>query len=124
MPPSPSTSPIPTTRSTASSPASPLGGPIAANRAWFYGAYLPQITTYDRTVNASTAQNPIGEVNSNERTAQMQYATANVTSQMSDHVRARVAFNNSWRRNEGLLPSLQATDPAGSDYAKTSTFPN
>jgi hypothetical protein len=101
-----------------------LGGPIAANRAWFYGAYLPQITTIERTVNASTAQNPIGEANSNERTAQTQYATANVTSQMSDNVRTRVAYNNSWRRNEGLMPSLQATDPAGSNYDKTSTFPN
>jgi hypothetical protein len=101
-----------------------LGGPIVANRAWFYGAYLPAITTTERTVNASTADNPVGEANANKRTSQVQYATANVTSQMSDSVRARVAFNNSWSRNKGLLPSLQATDPAGSDYGKTSTFPN
>jgi hypothetical protein len=101
-----------------------LGGPIAANRAWFYGAYMPAITTTERTVNASTSQNPLGEANTNERTAQVQYATANVTTQMSDAVRTRLAFNNSWSRTKGLLPSLQATDPAGSDYAKTSTFPN
>lgn len=101
-----------------------LGGPLAANRAWFYGAYLPAITTTERTVNASTSQNPLGETNSNERTAQVQYAMANVTTQMSDSLRARLAFNNSWSRTKGLMPSLQATDPAGSDYGKVSTFPN
>ena len=101
-----------------------LGGPIATNRAWFYGAYLPAITTTERTVNATTSNNPLGETNTNERTAQVQYATANVTSQLSDAVRTRVAFNNSWARTKGLMPSLQATDPAGSNYEKTSTFPN
>ena len=43
---------------------------------------------------------------------------------MSDSLRGRVAFNNSWRQLKGLLPTLDATDPAGSDYDKTSTFPN
>jgi hypothetical protein len=101
-----------------------LGGPIAQNRAWFFGAYQPALTRTERTVDASTSQNALGASNANTRKSQVQYATANVTSQMSDTVRARVAFNNSWARNKGLLPSLQATDPAGSDYAKTSTFPN
>ena len=43
---------------------------------------------------------------------------------MSDSLRGRVAFNNSWARNKGLLPSLDGTDPIDSDYGKTSTFPN
>ena len=43
---------------------------------------------------------------------------------MSDSLRGRVAFNNSWRKVEGLMPTLNATDPEGSDYGKTSTFPN
>jgi hypothetical protein len=101
-----------------------VGGPVARNRAWFFGAYQPAITTTERTVNSSTAQYALGEANSGERKSQVQYATGNVTTQMSDNVRGRLAFNNSWARNKGLLPSLQATDPAGSDYAKTSTFPN
>ena len=40
-----------------------IGGPIVTNRAWFYGAYLPAITSIERTVNASTAQNALGESN-------------------------------------------------------------
>jgi hypothetical protein len=101
-----------------------IGGPVARNRAWFFGAYQPAITTTTRTVNASTSQNPIGESNTNKQRTQVQYATGNITSQMSDNLRGRVAFNNSWSRQRGLLPSLAATDPGGSDYAKTSTFPN
>ena len=33
-----------------------LGGPIAQNRVWFFGAYQPALTTTERTVNASTAR--------------------------------------------------------------------
>ncbi|HEU4926037.1 MAG TPA: carboxypeptidase regulatory-like domain-containing protein [Vicinamibacterales bacterium] len=101
-----------------------LGGPVAQNRAWFFGAYQPALTTTERSVDANTSSNPIGAANSNTRKAQVQYATANVTSQMSPSLRSRLAFNNSWARTKGLLPTLNATDPTGSDYAKTSTFPN
>jgi hypothetical protein len=101
-----------------------IGGPIMRNRAWFFGAYQPALTTNDRTVDATTSQSPVGQPNANEQKLQVQYATGNVTSQFSDSVRGRLAFNNSWSRTEGLLPSLAATDPAGSAYGKTSTFPN
>jgi hypothetical protein len=101
-----------------------LGGPIVRNRGWFFGAYQPTFSTIERTVNATTASNPAGEPNSSTRKRQEQYITANVTGQMSDALRGRVAFNNSWRQLKGLLPTLNATDPAGSNYDKTSTFPN
>ena len=54
----------------------------------------------------------------------MQYATANVTSQLSDSLRGRIAYNNSWSRTKGLLPSLDGTDRSDTNYGKTSTFPN
>jgi hypothetical protein len=100
-----------------------LGGPIAQNRAWFYAAYQPAFFRNERTVNADTAQNPSGQANSNEQTGQIHYLTSNITSQISNNLRTRVAFNNQWQRTKGLLPSLNATDPSGSDYGLTSTFP-
>lgn len=101
-----------------------LGGPIFRNRAWFFGAYQPALTTNTRTVNPDTAGNPSANSQSAEQTAQVQYATGNVTSQLTDSLRGRLAFNNSWSRTKGLLPSLTGTDPAGTNYSKTSTFPN
>ncbi len=78
-----------------------LGGPIVTNRAWFFGAYQPTFTSIERTVNATTASNPAGRPNSATRKRQEQYITANLTGQMSDSLRGRVAFNNSWRQSEG-----------------------
>src|SRR5215204_4365923 len=71
-----------------------LGGPIAKNRLWFFGAYQPALTTVQRDVNPTTAVNPNAGNFSIERKQQVQYATGNVTSQLSDSLRARVAYNN------------------------------
>ena len=35
-----------------------LGGPIAANRAWFFGAYQPALTDTTRDVTAASSGNP------------------------------------------------------------------
>jgi outer membrane receptor protein involved in Fe transport len=101
-----------------------LGGPIAKNRLWFFGAYQPALTTVQRDVNPTTAVNPNAGNFSIERKQQVQYATGNVTSQLSDSLRARVAYNNSWSRTQGLLPSFSGTDRTDTNYGKTSTFPN
>jgi hypothetical protein len=101
-----------------------LGGPIMRNRAWFYGAYMPAFTTIERSVDPSTAQNPSAGTFTEDQKLTVHYATANVTSQMSDALRGRIAFNNGWNRTEGLLPSLAGTDAVGTNFAKTSTFPS
>ena len=54
----------------------------------------------------------------------MQFATGNFTTQLSDALRARLAFNNSWERRDGLLQHPNGTEPASTDYSKISTFPN
>jgi Carboxypeptidase regulatory-like domain/TonB-dependent Receptor Plug Domain len=92
-----------------------IGGPIIQNRAWFFGAYQPTLITNKRTVGSQP------EITQKQ---QVQYATASQTAQWTDTVRSRVSFNNSWNRTEGLLPALNGTDPAGTNYGKTSTFPN
>jgi hypothetical protein len=101
-----------------------LGGPIMSNRAWFFGAYQPALTTTSRDVNPQTAQNPAAGTFSVERKQQVQYITGNVTSQLNDNLRGRFAYNNSWNRTQGLLPSFSGTDRADTNYAKTSAFPN
>ena len=101
-----------------------IGGPMVRNRAWMFGAYQPAITTTERTVNPTTAGNPSASTISKDQKSQIQYVTANVTTQMSDAIRARVAFNNNWTRTKGLLPGLAGTDLSTTNYGATSTFPN
>ena len=105
-------------------PGAAIGGPLFRNKAWFFGAYQPAITPITRDVSATTSVNPSALSTSSKQTNQVQYMTANQTSQLGDKLRTRVAFNNSWSRAKGLLPSLNGTDRAGTNYAKTSTFPN
>ena len=101
-----------------------LGGPIFKNRAWFFGAYQPAYTNVERIVNPSTANNPAANTFDVKQKQQVQYATGNLTSQMSDSLRGRVAFNNSWSKSAGQLPSLTGTDNPTTDYTKGTKFPN
>jgi hypothetical protein len=101
-----------------------LGGPIFKNRAWFFGAYQPALTENRRVVNPTTAQNTAANTFDVTQKLQVQYATGNLTSQLSDNVRGRLAFNNSWSETKGLLPSLSGTDAATTDYSKGTKFPN
>ena len=101
-----------------------LGGPIMTNRVWFFGAYLPVFETTTRSVDPSSAGNPAAGTASVEQKTPAQNITANLTSQLSNSVRGRVSYNNSWRETNGLLPALTGTDPAGTNYSKISKFPN
>jgi len=105
-------------------PSIAIGGPIAQNRAWFFGAYQPALTNSKRNINASTAVNPAAGTFNEDQKDTSQYVTANVNSQISNSLRGRLSYNNSWRRLDGLLPSLAGTDASGTDYGKVQTFPN
>jgi len=101
-----------------------VGGPIATNKAWFFVGYQPAIAPTTRDVSPSTSGNAKALAVSNKQKNQVQYITANQTAQFGSKLRTRVAYNNNWNRQEGLLPSLNGTDAAGTNYAKGSTFPN
>ncbi len=105
-------------------PAFALGGPIASNKAWYYGAYQPALTTTDRSVSPQTAQNPAGNNISSTQKEQIQFILGNVTNQFGQNVRSRVSFNNSYRKLDGLLPALAATERTDTNYGKISEFPN
>ena len=100
-----------------------LGGPIMKNRAWFFGAYLPVLEKTTRNVSPASAGNPAASSASVEQKTPAQNITANVTSQLGNNVRTRISYNNSWRETQGLLPLLTGTDPTGTNFTKTSTFP-
>ncbi len=104
-----------------------LGGPIVTDKLWFWGAYQPAITKTERSVDASSSENPSAISLSRTRNSQVQYISANTTAQIGDKLRTRVAYNSSWSKDKGLLPSLNGSDPSfGADvnYLKTSVFPN
>jgi outer membrane receptor protein involved in Fe transport len=101
-----------------------IGGPIAKDHLWFFGAYQPALTTTNRVVNPTTARNPNAGTFDIKQKQQVQNASGNVSAQLSDSLRGRVAFNNSWGRSQGLLPSLEGTDRTDTNYSKTSVFPN
>jgi hypothetical protein len=105
-------------------PGGAIGGPVMQNRMWYFGAYQPAYTTQKRTVDATstgrTDTNPSNTTNKQE----VQYLTANVTNQVGNKLRTRVAFNNSWSKNEGQLASVIGTDALGTDYSKGTKFPN
>lgn len=101
-----------------------LGGPLVRDRAWFFGAYLPVMENITRNVSPTSAGNPAAGTASVEQKTPAQNITANVTSQLSNSLRGRVSYNNSWRETNGLLPALTGTDPAGTNYSKVSKFPN
>jgi hypothetical protein len=110
--------------STRIEPGFAIGGPIARNRAWFFTAYQPAFTNNERQVNAQTAQNPSAGTFDEDQKVNVQYLTGNVTTQFSDAVRGRLAFNNSWSKTDGLLPALAGTEPSGTNYSKGTKFPN
>ncbi len=100
-----------------------LGGPIVANRAWFFGAYQPSLTSTERNVTASSSGNPDAAPTTVERKAAGAIHHCQPTAQLTDSLRARVAFNNSWSKRDGLLPALNGTDPDGTELRQDVRIP-
>jgi hypothetical protein len=96
-----------------------IGGPIARDKTWFYVAYQPTLMRWERTANVSGG----GSVTREQKDTR-HFLTANSTAQLGANLRTRVAYNNSWRRREGMLPSLDGTDLPNTPYDLVRTFPN
>jgi outer membrane receptor protein involved in Fe transport len=105
-------------------PGGSLGGPVMANKAWFFGAYQPALTTTKRTVDAASSVNPAASSISRTQKQQIQYLTANETMQLGSRLRTRVAFNSSYVKTTGQLPSQNGTDNPSTNYEKGNRAPN
>jgi hypothetical protein len=96
-----------------------IGGPIATDKAWFYAAYQPTMMRWERTAQVSN-----GNSVTREQKDTRHFFTANTTSQLGQNLRTRAAFNNSFRKRDGLLPALDGTDLPNTPYDLVRSFPN
>jgi len=102
-----------------------LGGPIIRDKAWFFAAYQPRISKWTRDVSPTTAGTSTATTVSGVEEKYLGHnLSVNQTSQLGNNFRTRLAYNNSWLKDTGNLPSLTGSDPAGADYDINWTYPN
>ena len=102
-----------------------LGGPIWKDKAWFFAAYQPTNTKTTRDVSPASAGT--ATANTFSGIVQKQQAhnfSVNQTAQIGNSLRTRVAYNNSWGKRTGLLPSQTGADASTTNYAIDRTSPN
>jgi hypothetical protein len=102
-----------------------LGGPILKSRMWFFAGYQPSVAQIERTVTPASSGNPDQTVTFNHtQKRDTQNLVASQNAQFSSKLSTRVAFNNSWNKIDGLLPTRDGTDSPLTDYTKGSKLPN
>jgi outer membrane receptor protein involved in Fe transport len=98
-----------------------FGGPLLKDKAWFYAAYQPTFRETKREITSiRDNKTPI----TGNRKQPAQFLSANQTSQISSNFRTRVAYNNSWSKTDGGLPSLDGSDQIGLSYNYGTKYPN
>src|SRR5262249_10072315 len=105
-------------------PGAAIGGPVATDKMWYFGAYQPAYTTTKRHVSASSTGRTDTNPSDTTQKLEVQYLTANATNQVGNKLRTRVAFNNSWNKPDGQLASQIGTDSPSTTYIKGTRFPN
>ncbi|PYQ96891.1 MAG: hypothetical protein DMF97_14705 [Acidobacteria bacterium] len=75
-------------------------------------------------MDAASSGNPLASPISRLQKREYQFLSANETMQLSNELRTRVAFNNSWSQRDGELPSQNGTDNPNTNYDKGNKAPN
>ena len=97
-----------------------LGGPIKKDKAWFFIGYNPSFRPLDRTVTSRAD----GIARTKTQKFTRQNLTANITSQLSDKTRARLAFTSSGSKQEGRLQAQDGTSSNTANYDINDIRPN
>ena len=97
-----------------------LSGPIVKDKMWFFAGYQPRVEQTDRTVTTLAD----GVARTSTQKIKQHYFTANITGQPSASTRYRLAYNNSYFKRDGNLPSLDGTTSPLANLAVTRKSPN
>ncbi|MEO8360460.1 MAG: TonB-dependent receptor [Vicinamibacteria bacterium] len=89
-----------------------LGGPIMKDKMWFFLGYNPSFDPLDRTVTSRAD----GQARTKRQDFTRQNLTANITNQISDKLRSRVAFTSSGYKQTGRLQSQDGTSSNTANY--------
>ena len=90
-----------------------FGGPLMKDKTWFFIGYNPSFNPLDRTVTSRAD----GVARTKSQDFTRQNMTANITSQLTSKMRARVAFTSSGYKQKGRLQALDGTSSNTANYA-------
>ena len=90
-----------------------LGGPIWRDRAWFFGALLPQVRNRTRSVRFTS-----GEEGDFKRRERVRSSTAKIDFQPAEKVRLMTSFASDWSDWKGGLPHRDGTSNPAFEWAK------
>jgi hypothetical protein len=90
-----------------------VGGPIVRNKAWFYGAYMPEFWNTTREVTFTSGESGIFK-----RNRLLRSATAKLDFQPWERVKLAASYLSDHYRWKGGLPSYDGTDNPAFDWAR------
>ncbi|MEE9293882.1 MAG: TonB-dependent receptor [Phycisphaerae bacterium] len=90
-----------------------LGGPIVPDKAWFFGAFLPQWRATTREVTFTSGESGIFR-----QSTQLKNATVKFDVQPWEPVKMFASYIVDWYRWKGGLPSLDGTSNPAFDWAR------